>query len=699
VITPATEGGADRLMTASEIAELGGVGPSAVSNWRKRFADFPSPVGTAPGGGDLFRLADIERWLHARGKTKRSARSVGDQLWSIAERLRGRPLAGDVAGVVAVAAGFVHLARQLDGLPLHELLVAPDDVAPLVRDTTRRLEQERPELARFFDPLDDLDAQTLRLLLDTLNDFASSEQLSAAVDAVLARGSRYSEFRTPPGAADLLVELADPHENFFDPAVGSAEFLVRAAAANPQVRLFAQELNVDTWRIAVARLLLRDLHANIALGDSLNEDAFPTLRADVVGTEPPAGGRAQVSSRPGDDPRWGLLGLLDSPPPRAADFTWLAHVIHHLRDDGRGYVLLPVGSLFRGGVEARLRSELLRQGMIEAIVALPTGALQNTMAGSALWIVRRPAHAPDDVLLVAGNAGDGRLDQEQRERIIAAVRTWRTRRHEFEPIAGFATNVPVLDLLAGDAALLPNRWLYEPELVNSDAVLHAFLDAQRDLENARKQVALAPTQPDLRPMSEPPQRLRVRDLVEHRLARIIRPSRLKTDDLTDEGGVPVWLPGDVRVPWERREPQKFADPALVDPRSITQPGDIVFTTIGGIRTRVDFEGGHALGTSLQALRLDPNAFEPRAVAAFLTSEPNRQLLAGVVPRVNVLELEIPRLPLDEARKFADALEALERYEEEGVTLARRAEAVRESLIAALATGAATISDGLKTAND
>jgi hypothetical protein len=33
------------------------------------------------------------------------------------------------------------------------------------------------------------------------------------------------------------------------------------------------------------------------------------------------------------------------------------------------------------------------------------------------------------------------------------------------------------------------------------------------------------------------------------------------------------------------------------------------------------------------------------------------------PRVSFLELEIPRLPLNEAKNLADALEALERYKE------------------------------------
>ena len=47
-------------VTLSQIAELAGVGPSAVSNWRKRFDDFPAPVGTVPDGNDYFKLDAVE---------------------------------------------------------------------------------------------------------------------------------------------------------------------------------------------------------------------------------------------------------------------------------------------------------------------------------------------------------------------------------------------------------------------------------------------------------------------------------------------------------------------------------------------------------------------------------------------------------------------------------------------------------------
>lgn len=54
-------------VTAAGIARLAGVGRAAVSNWRRRHADFPKPVGgteTSPA----FALRDIEQWLRDQGK-------------------------------------------------------------------------------------------------------------------------------------------------------------------------------------------------------------------------------------------------------------------------------------------------------------------------------------------------------------------------------------------------------------------------------------------------------------------------------------------------------------------------------------------------------------------------------------------------------------------------------------------------------
>lgn len=54
-------------VTAAAIARRAGVGRAAVSNWRRRYADFPRPAGGSPSS-PVFSWAQIEEWLVGTGK-------------------------------------------------------------------------------------------------------------------------------------------------------------------------------------------------------------------------------------------------------------------------------------------------------------------------------------------------------------------------------------------------------------------------------------------------------------------------------------------------------------------------------------------------------------------------------------------------------------------------------------------------------
>jgi hypothetical protein len=53
------------LLGIYEIAEIAGVNPSAVANWRRRFPDFPSPVAELKSG-PVFHATQINLWLQRR---------------------------------------------------------------------------------------------------------------------------------------------------------------------------------------------------------------------------------------------------------------------------------------------------------------------------------------------------------------------------------------------------------------------------------------------------------------------------------------------------------------------------------------------------------------------------------------------------------------------------------------------------------
>ncbi len=65
-------------VAAAQVARMAGVARGAVSNWRRRYPDFPEPVGGTPAR-PTFSLPEVEAWLSANGKL--TAMSPTDRLW------------------------------------------------------------------------------------------------------------------------------------------------------------------------------------------------------------------------------------------------------------------------------------------------------------------------------------------------------------------------------------------------------------------------------------------------------------------------------------------------------------------------------------------------------------------------------------------------------------------------------------------
>jgi hypothetical protein len=70
-------------VAAYDIARLAGVGRAAVSNWRRRYPDFPKPVG-GTSASPLYALGEVQAWLTRHGRSYQL--SAGDRVW---QRVRG----------------------------------------------------------------------------------------------------------------------------------------------------------------------------------------------------------------------------------------------------------------------------------------------------------------------------------------------------------------------------------------------------------------------------------------------------------------------------------------------------------------------------------------------------------------------------------------------------------------------------------
>lgn len=123
---------APEWMTAAAIARRLGIGRAAVTNWRRRYRDFPSPVNH--DGSARFDWGEVSRWLVVNGKGEQLARvgrtDTGTQVVA-AEQQHALPLDEQSEPDIATLSSDMLLARAMVSL-----LPEPDedDESPVVLD-------------------------------------------------------------------------------------------------------------------------------------------------------------------------------------------------------------------------------------------------------------------------------------------------------------------------------------------------------------------------------------------------------------------------------------------------------------------------------------------------------------------------------------------------------------------------------------
>ncbi len=117
---------------------------------------------------------------------------------------------------------------------------------------------------------------------------------------------------------------------------------------------------------------VKDSEFEIFHGDTLTND-WELLREtnpakipkfDAIVANPPFSYRWEPTEAQGEDVRLKNYGLA---PKSAADFAFLLHGFHFLKEDGVMVIILPHGALFRGDAEKRIRTKLFKDGGINRV--------------------------------------------------------------------------------------------------------------------------------------------------------------------------------------------------------------------------------------------------------------------------------------------------------------------------------------------
>ncbi len=147
---------------------------------------------------------------------------------------------------------------------------------------------------------------------------------------------------------------------------------------------------------------------------------------DAIVANPPFSYRWEPTDALADDVRFKSHGLA---PKSAADFAFLLHGFHFLKDEGVMAIILPHGVLFRGGAEERIRTKLLKDGHIDTVIGLPANLFYSTGIPVCILVLKK-CKKPDDVLFI--NAAEHfvkgkRQNQLSEEHITKIIDTYQNR--------------------------------------------------------------------------------------------------------------------------------------------------------------------------------------------------------------------------------------------------------------------------------
>lgn len=261
-------------------------------------------------------------------------------------------------------------------------------------------------------------------------------------------GKKAGEFYTPQQISTILSEIVtldsqDPSlgkkkklDKVLDFACGSGSLLLNVRKrikdnSGNIGKIYGQEKNITTYNLSRMNMLLhgvKDTEFEIHHGDSLLNDwdilnemnPAKKMEFDAIVANPPFSYRWEPSESMGEDFRFKSYGLA---PKSAADFAFLLHGFHFLSKEGTMAIILPHGVLFRGGAEQRIRTKLLKDNNIDAVIGLPANLFFSTGIPVCILVLKK-CKKFDDILFI--NASEhfekdkrqNKLNEEHIEKII-----------------------------------------------------------------------------------------------------------------------------------------------------------------------------------------------------------------------------------------------------------------------------------------
>lgn len=248
------------------------------------------------------------------------------------------------------------------------------------------------------------------------DDFEFPDLLGAAYEYLIGEfadsaGKKGGEFYTPRSVVRMMVRLLKPElkHDIYDPCCGSGGMLIAAkeyidehGEDGRKANLFGQEFNGTVWSIAKMNMLLHGISsANLQNEDTLAEpqhvEGGELMHFDRILANPPfsiswGNTEQDANGNPAWKPKFEAERFHYGQVPlgaKKADLMFLQHMLAVTRDGGMVATVLPHGVLFRGGEEKTIRTGIIEDDLLEAVIGVAPNLFYGTGIPACILVLRQ----------------------------------------------------------------------------------------------------------------------------------------------------------------------------------------------------------------------------------------------------------------------------------------------------------------------
>lgn len=370
---------------------------------------------------------------------------------------------------------------------------------------SEKLGQTKDRNRRLKNLLDDFGKETLDFRpsrFKSITDVLGEAYMYLLEKFASGAGKKGGEFFTPKEVSHLVARLvkAQPGHRIYDPTCGSASLLIKTAEiitdekgeASSDFAVYGQESNGDTWALSKMNCFIHEMDsAQIEWGDTIGNpkllDETGVMKFDRIVANPPFSlDKWGHENAEADAYKRFWRGV---PPKSKGDYAFITHMIESLAPKGKMGVIVPHGVLFRGSSEGKIREQLVRENLLDAVIGLPSSLFYGTGIPAAILIFNK-AKEHSEVLFIDASReyGEGKrqnaLRPEDLDKISDTYFNWKT-------IDKYSNSATLEEMEENDFNLNIPRYVNtfeEEEQVDISLISNEIVNLNKSLSNTESQM-------------------------------------------------------------------------------------------------------------------------------------------------------------------------------------------------------------------